>query len=118
MGVHVLESFRLRAAPVGRVVVLEVSGLAQAAMCRPASAGACRKPAPGLIVRAAARLGVEPERCAVVGDIGADVEAARAAGARGVLVPTGRTRREEIAAATEIAPDLAGAVRLLLDGAA
>jgi len=76
----------------------------------------CRKPAPGLVLRAAARLGVPPARCAVVGDIGADVEAARRAGARGVLVPTPRTRPEEIAAAAEVAPDLEGAVGLLLDG--
>ncbi len=76
----------------------------------------CRKPAPGLVLRAAARLGLDPRRCAVVGDIGADVEAARAAGARGVLVPTARTRPEEVAGAEEVAPDLAGAVDLLLDG--
>jgi histidinol-phosphate phosphatase family protein len=74
----------------------------------------CRKPAPGLIRRAAERLGVEPHECAVVGDIGADVEAARAAGARGILVPTARTRREEVEAADERAPDLARAVDLLL----
>jgi histidinol-phosphate phosphatase family protein len=75
---------------------------------------ACRKPAPGLVLEAAGRLGVAPERCAVVGDIGADVEAARAAGARGVLVPTPRTRRAEVAAAEERAPDLEAAVDLLL----
>jgi histidinol-phosphate phosphatase family protein len=74
----------------------------------------CRKPAPGLVLEAAARLGVAPERCAVVGDIGADVEAARAVGARGVLVPTPRTRREEVAAAPERARDLEEAVDLLL----
>jgi histidinol-phosphate phosphatase family protein len=74
----------------------------------------CRKPAPGLVLEAAARLGVAPERCAVVGDIGADVDAARAVGARGVLVPTSRTRREEVAAAPECAEDLEGAVDLLI----
>jgi histidinol-phosphate phosphatase family protein len=74
----------------------------------------CRKPAPGLIVRAARRLGVRPADCAVIGDIGADVDAARAAGARPVLVPTPRTRRDEVAAAPEVAPDLAAAVDLLL----
>jgi histidinol-phosphate phosphatase family protein len=77
---------------------------------------ACRKPAPGLVLRAAARLGVDPRDCAVVGDIGADVEAARAAGARGVLVPTERTRPEEVSAAAEVAPDLEAAIALLLDG--
>jgi histidinol-phosphate phosphatase family protein len=80
----------------------------------PGDACACRKPAPGLVLEAAARLGVAPERCAVVGDIGADVEAARAAGARGVLVPTPRTRRDEVAAAPERARDLEEAVDLLL----
>jgi histidinol-phosphate phosphatase family protein len=74
----------------------------------------CRKPAPGLIRKAAELLGVEPQRCAVVGDIGADVEAARAAGARAVLVPTSVTRREEVARAPEVAPDLESAVDLLL----
>ena len=71
---------------------------------------ACRKPAPGLIRRAAARLGVDPSECAVVGDIGADVEAALAAGARPILVPTPVTRSEEVAAAPETARDLADAL--------
>src|SRR4051812_29069240 len=74
----------------------------------------CRKPAPGLVLRAASELGVDPAGCVVVGDIGADVEAARAAGARGVLVPTPRTRPEEVAAAPEVARDLAHAVDRLL----
>jgi D-glycero-D-manno-heptose 1,7-bisphosphate phosphatase len=77
---------------------------------------ACRKPEPGLIRGAAEALGVEPERCAVVGDIGSDVEAARAAGARAVLVPTPRTRPEEVEAAPEVASDLGEAVELLLGG--
>ncbi|HEX7289602.1 MAG TPA: HAD-IIIA family hydrolase, partial [Conexibacter sp.] len=78
----------------------------------------CRKPAPGLVRQAAERLGVAPERCVVIGDIAADVEAAHAAGARAVLVPTPRTRREEVAAAPERADDLSGAVDLLLGSAA
>lgn len=78
---------------------------------------ACRKPRPGLIVEAARRLGVEPAHCAVIGDIGADVEAATAAGARGILVPTPITRQEEIDAAPEVASDLSEAVRMLLDSA-
>jgi len=78
----------------------------------------CRKPGPGLVLQAAAALGVPPERCAVVGDIGADVGAALAAGARPVLVPTPVTRQEEIDAAPEVAADLAAAVELLLGGAA
>jgi phosphoglycolate phosphatase-like HAD superfamily hydrolase len=53
----------------------------------------------------------------VIGDIGADVEAARAAGARAVLVPTGVTRAEEVAAAPEVAADLLAAVELVLGAA-
>jgi histidinol-phosphate phosphatase family protein len=80
----------------------------------PEAGCACRKPAPGLVLRAAEQLGVAPGRCAVIGDIGADVEAARAAGARGILVPTPVTRAQEVRGAPEVARDLAGAVTLLL----
>jgi histidinol-phosphate phosphatase family protein len=76
----------------------------------------CRKPAPGLVLRAAQALGVDAVDCAVIGDTGADVDAARAAGARGVLVPNPVTRAEEIEAAEEVAPDLVTAVDLLLNG--
>jgi histidinol-phosphate phosphatase family protein len=74
----------------------------------------CRKPGPGLIEAAAGALGVEPGECVVIGDIGADVEAARAAGARAVLVPTAVTRAEEVAAAPVVAADLVAAVELVL----
>jgi histidinol-phosphate phosphatase family protein len=75
---------------------------------------ACRKPAPGLVLDAAARLGMAADEVAVVGDIGADVRAAQAAGARGVLVPTPHTRAEEVEHAPLVARDLAEAVRLVL----
>lgn len=75
---------------------------------------ACRKPAPGLIVAAAEQLGVEPASCVMIGDIGADVRAAQAAGARAVLVPTDATRREEIDAAPRVAPTLRSAVEVVL----
>jgi histidinol-phosphate phosphatase family protein len=78
----------------------------------------CRKPRPGLIELAAARLGVPPHRCAVIGDIGADVAAALAAGARPVLVPTWRTRPEEVLAAPEVATSFPEAVEKLLGTAA
>jgi len=80
----------------------------------PAAGCDCRKPAPGLVLRAARELGVPPQLCVVIGDIGADVEAARAAGAAAVLVPTARTRPEEIRAAPATAADLPAAVELLL----
>jgi ribonucleotide monophosphatase NagD (HAD superfamily) len=52
----------------------------------------------------------------VIGDIGSDVRAAAAAGAASILVPTGQTRHEEVAAAPLRAADLAEAVDLVLGG--
>ncbi len=80
----------------------------------PADGCGCRKPAPGMVLRAAEVLGVPPGRCALIGDIGSDMDAARAAGVRGVLVPTPVTRADEVGAAPEVAADLAAAVDLLL----
>jgi histidinol-phosphate phosphatase family protein len=77
----------------------------------------CRKPAPGLIIAAARALGVDPAACAVIGDTGADLGAAQAAGARGVLVPNPVTRPEEVRRAPEVAADLEAAVALLLEDA-
>jgi NAD(P)-dependent dehydrogenase (short-subunit alcohol dehydrogenase family) len=74
----------------------------------------CRKPAPGLVLAAAAALGVDPSECVVIGDIGSDIEAARSAGARGILVPTDVTRPEEVADAPEVAESLEAAVDLLV----
>ena len=78
---------------------------------------ACRKPAPGMVKQACAALGVDPGRCVVVGDIGADVEAAAAAGAHGILVPTAATRPEEVDRAEQVRPTLAAAVDSILRGA-
>ncbi|SDQ93897.1 haloacid dehalogenase superfamily, subfamily IA, variant 3 with third motif having DD or ED [Curtobacterium sp. UNCCL20] len=78
---------------------------------------ACRKPRPGLVLEAAERLGIAPEELVVVGDIGADVGAAAAAGAQGILVPTPRTRREEIDDVPTVAASLDEAVSLVLEHA-
>jgi histidinol-phosphate phosphatase family protein len=77
---------------------------------------ACRKPAPGMVLAACAELGVDPARCVVIGDVAADLESAAAAGAAGILVPTPVTRRQEVAAATRTAGDLAEAVDDVLAG--
>ena len=74
----------------------------------------CRKPRPGLVRAAARRLGVDPARCVVIGDIGSDVLAARAAGATGILVPTHVTRTEEIESAPWVAQSLSAAVDVAL----
>ncbi|MEU9068411.1 HAD family hydrolase [Streptomyces sp. NPDC048306] len=76
----------------------------------------CRKPEPGMVLWAAGRVCAGPADCVVVGDIGADMEAAERAGAHGILVPNDRTRPEETAAAPHVAPDLLTAVRAILDG--
>ncbi|MYR41094.1 HAD family hydrolase [Streptomyces sp. SID5910] len=76
----------------------------------------CRKPRPGMVQWAAGRLGTAPADCVVVGDIGADVEAAARAGAHGILVPNARTRPEETAAAPHVAPDVLTAARALVTG--
>jgi histidinol-phosphate phosphatase family protein len=76
----------------------------------------CRKPAPALVERACAELGTDPARCVVIGDIGRDVGAASAAGARGVLVPTSATRDDEIRAADAVDPDLLAAVKRVVEG--
>jgi D-glycero-D-manno-heptose 1,7-bisphosphate phosphatase len=75
----------------------------------------CRKPLPNLVLDAARRFGVPAGRCVVIGDVGTDVEAARAAGARGILVPTWATRQDEVRLAPEIALDLRAAVWRLLE---
>jgi HAD superfamily hydrolase (TIGR01662 family) len=75
-----------------------------------------RKPAPGMVLAAADAVGVAPDRCAVVGDIGSDVMAGLAAGARSVLVPTPVTESLEVESAPDVARDLAEAVDALLSG--
>jgi histidinol-phosphate phosphatase family protein len=80
----------------------------------------CRKPRPGLVLAAARDLGVDPSECLVIGDIGADVQAALRAGARAVLVPTPLTRPGEVAYAlafATVATNLTEAVHHALAGA-
>jgi D-glycero-D-manno-heptose 1,7-bisphosphate phosphatase len=55
----------------------------------------CRKPAPGMIERAAAELGLDLARSVIVGDKESDLEAGRAAGSAAVLVRSGYGAREE-----------------------
>lgn len=49
----------------------------------------CRKPAPGMIVRAARERGIDPAGAWMVGDILDDVEAGRRAGCRTILIDNG-----------------------------
>jgi len=77
----------------------------------------CRKPEPAMVLAAAETLGVPPARCVMIGDTGADVDAALAAGAAAVLVPTARTRAVEVASARSraaVADTLTDAVSQIL----
>jgi len=65
----------------------------------------CRKPAPGLVARAAADLDLDVTRSFVVGDKWTDVALARAIGAKGVLVRTGYGADEEKHPACGVAAD-------------
>jgi histidinol-phosphate phosphatase family protein len=81
---------------------------------RPDEGCTCRKPKPGMVFAACAALRVDPASAVMIGDTGADVAAALAAGARAVLVPNPVTRREEIAEAPAVARSLPAAVELAM----
>jgi HAD superfamily hydrolase (TIGR01662 family) len=83
----------------------------------PAAGCECRKPRPGMVLRACDALQVHPARTVLVGDIGSDVDAATAAGASGILVPTSVTLPDEVTAAQRWAPDITAATDLILQGA-
>ncbi len=56
----------------------------------------CRKPKPGLLLRAAERLGLDCHRSIMVGDRWSDVEAAKAAGCKSIFIDLNyRDRRPE-----------------------
>ncbi len=61
-----------------------------------AVACACRKPAPGLLMQAAAERGIELGRSWMVGDILHDVEAGRRAGCRTILLDNGHETEWEL----------------------
>lgn len=71
----------------------------------------CRKPRPGMLLEIAKRMNAELEGVPMVGDSLRDLEAAAAAGARPVLVLTGKGRKTRDAgglpAGTEVHADLA-----------
>jgi D-glycero-D-manno-heptose 1,7-bisphosphate phosphatase len=82
----------------------------------------CRKPAPGMLHDAARAMALDLSRSTVVGDRWDDVRAARAAGARGVLVRTGYGHEAERARQPGVDADattdnLAGAVAWILQQA-
>jgi D-glycero-D-manno-heptose 1,7-bisphosphate phosphatase len=82
----------------------------------------CRKPQPGLLLRAAADLDIDLARSFTVGDRWQDLQAGRAAGTGAVLVRTGYGKAEEQAPRAGISADavvdnLAGAAAWILSRA-
>lgn len=80
----------------------------------------CRKPAPGLLKRAARELGLDLGRSFAVGDSARDLEAGKRAGCRTALVRTGygaateAELRQRPTLADHMADDLSGAVAWIL----
>lgn len=89
----------------GRIDAIFFCPHAEAAGCE------CRKPRPGMLLEIGRRLNVPLEGVPMVGDALRDLQAAAAAGARPVLVLTGKGQKTRAAGGlppgTEIYPDLA-----------
>jgi D-glycero-D-manno-heptose 1,7-bisphosphate phosphatase len=87
----------------------------------PESGCGCRKPQPGMLLRAAAELGINLRRSFVVGDKLSDLQAGRRAGCRDVLVQTGYGQEAQEACRAEgidpahVSRDLLDAVRWILE---
>jgi len=85
---------------------------------RPDEGCVCRKPRPGLLLQAQHRLGVDPSAAVLVGDHSADLEAARQAGCRSILVLSGRTSSwtddEPPAGCIGVVPDLLAAAERIV----
>jgi D-glycero-D-manno-heptose 1,7-bisphosphate phosphatase len=82
----------------------------------------CRKPGPGMLLRAREELGADLSRSWIVGDSFKDMEAGLAAGVPGVLLRTGYGRGELLykgpdspARPSHVADDLLDAVRWILE---
>lgn len=78
----------------------------------------CRKPRPGMLYKAARKFNLDLKRCVIVGDKPSDIEWGRKAGAKTVLVLTGkgmRTRSKLRTAPDYVARSLPHAIRWILD---
>ncbi|HEX7555525.1 MAG TPA: D-glycero-beta-D-manno-heptose 1,7-bisphosphate 7-phosphatase [Leptolinea sp.] len=82
----------------------------------PGEACDCRKPQPGLLLRAAEEMQIDLEQSYCVGDKLVDVAAGRAAGCRSMLVLTGEGSKQDLTAIKDlvVVRDLQEAVELIL----
>ncbi len=80
----------------------------------------CRKPAPGLIERAYGDFAIDAERSWLIGDHTRDIETARRAGLRSILVHTGYAGRDDgyDVRADNVADDLLAAARMIVEASA
>ena len=89
---------------------------------RPDEGCLCRKPAPGLLLQAAADLGLDLKASVMIGDAASDVRTALAVGAKPIFLLTGLAERQaqELAQARQcnatICASLTEAVAALLEG--
>jgi len=78
----------------------------------------CRKPAPGMLRRAANELNLDLTASVLIGDAATDVQAAHNAGARAILVNTGLGAQQQLSeaqlAVTPIVADVSAAIELVL----
>ena len=66
----------------------------------------CGKPNPGMILHKIEKLGLKPEKCAMIGDrLYTDMEMARRANVNGILVLSGEANRQDIELSSQV-PDL------------
>ncbi len=91
----------------------EVGPVGYRALC------SCRKPGPGMLLHAAADLGIDLERSFCVGDSLRDLEAAAAISVPGLLVRTGKGAQQErdlrdAGREARVVDDLAAAARYIL----
>lgn len=87
--------------------------VAEGVVCRASHA---RKPDPGMVTHAAGELGIDLARSFFVGDKAVDLQCARAAGVRPVLVRTGYGATEDAGLAKYVANDVGDAVNWILAG--
>jgi D-glycero-D-manno-heptose 1,7-bisphosphate phosphatase len=75
----------------------------------------CRKPAPGLVLRAASEHQLDLTRSFFIGDKDSDMQCGRNAGLKTILVHTGYGQEANQETPDFVAPDLAAAVTVVLE---
>jgi D-glycero-D-manno-heptose 1,7-bisphosphate phosphatase len=81
----------------------------------PGQHSSCRKPAPGMILRATREHRINPARSFLIGDKEIDAECGRNAGVRTIRVQTGPQRDTTSTIADWVAADLVEAAKIVID---